>query len=75
MVESAREMCGSVRVGWNNPKSMWWSNEVKAAVIRKNAPGKEMFGTINENAKERRTMLKEDQKEIKKVGNGRWKKE
>ena len=51
MVESAREMCGSVRVGWNNPKSMWWSNEVKAAVIRKNAPGKEMFGTINEDAK------------------------
>ena len=37
MAESAREVCGSVR--WRgegkNPKSMWWIDEVKAVVRRK----------------------------------------
>ena len=33
MVESAREVCGSVRVGGKNPNSMWWNEEVKAAVM------------------------------------------
>ena len=32
MVERAREVCGSVRVGGVNPKSVWWNDEVKAAV-------------------------------------------
>ena len=32
MVESAREVCGSVRVGGGNPKSVWWNNRVKAVV-------------------------------------------
>ena len=27
MVESAREVCGSVRVGGKNPKSVWWNDE------------------------------------------------
>ena len=31
MVESARELCGSVRVEGKNPKSVWWNTEVKAA--------------------------------------------
>ena len=32
MVESAREVCGSVRVGRKNTKSVWWNHEIKAAV-------------------------------------------
>ena len=35
MVESAREVCGSVRVGGENPKSVWWNDQVKSAVRRK----------------------------------------
>ena len=35
MVEIATEECGSVRVGTKNPKSVWWIDEVKAAVMRK----------------------------------------
>ena len=27
IVESAREVCGSVRVGGKNPKSVWWNDE------------------------------------------------
>ena len=30
MVESAREGCGSVRVGRGNPKSVWWNDQVKS---------------------------------------------
>ena len=37
MVESAREVCGSMRVGGKNPKSVWWNDEIKAAVRRKEA--------------------------------------
>ena len=37
MVESAREVCGSVRVGGKNPKSVWWNDEIKAAVKKKEA--------------------------------------
>ena len=29
MVESAREVCCSVRVGGKNPKSVWWNDEIK----------------------------------------------
>ena len=32
MVESAREVCGSVRVGGKNPQSMWWNDVEKAEV-------------------------------------------
>ena len=32
MVESAREVCGSVRVGEKDPKSVWWNYEIKATV-------------------------------------------
>ena len=35
MVESAREVCGSVRMGGNNPKSMRCNDKVKAATRRK----------------------------------------
>ena len=37
MVESAREVCGSVRVGGKKPKECMWEDEVKAAVRRKEA--------------------------------------
>ena len=40
MVESAREVCGSKIVGGNNPKSVWWNEEVKVAVRRKEAAWK-----------------------------------
>ena len=36
-VGSVREVCGSVGVGRENPKSVWWNDEVKAAVERKEA--------------------------------------
>ena len=29
MIESAKEMNGSVKVGGGNPKHVWWNNEVK----------------------------------------------
>ena len=31
MVLSAREVCGSVRVGGKDPKNVWWNGIVKAA--------------------------------------------
>ena len=39
MVESAREVCGAVRVGGGNPKSVWLNDQVKAAVKRKEVLG------------------------------------
>ena len=43
MVKSAREACGSVRVRGKNPKSVWWSDDIKAAVRRKEAAWKELW--------------------------------
>ena len=43
MVESAREVCGSVRVGGKNPKSVRWNDEIKAADRRKEAAWKGML--------------------------------
>ena len=42
MVESAREVCGLVRVGGGNPKSVWWNDQVKAAVKSKEDAWKEL---------------------------------
>ena len=39
--------------GGKNPKSLYWNNEVKAAVGRKEATWKEVLATSNEEAKER----------------------
>ena len=50
MVKSAREVCGSVRVGGKNPKSLWW-NEIKAAVTRKEAAWKEVLAASHEETK------------------------
>ena len=35
--DEEREVCGSVRVGGRNPKSMWLNDEIKATVRRKEA--------------------------------------
>ena len=35
MVESAKEVCGSVGVVGKNPKSVWQNDKVKTAVRRK----------------------------------------
>ena len=34
-VESAREVCGSVRVGGKDPKSVWWNDEIKPGVRKR----------------------------------------
>ena len=34
MTESARDVCGSVRVGGENLKIVWWNDAVKSAVKR-----------------------------------------
>ena len=53
MVGSTREVCGSVRVGAKNPKSVWWNDEIKAAVRRKKGAWKEVLAASDEKAKER----------------------
>ena len=57
-VESAREVCGSVRVRGENPKNTWWNNQVKAAVKRKKA-----LGARDEDARERCLEVYKDKKE------------
>ena len=53
MVESPREVCGSVRVGGKNPKSVWWNDEIKAPVRRKESAWKEVMVASEEEEKER----------------------
>ena len=48
---SAREVCGSVGVGGKNPKSVWWNDEIKAAVKRKEVLGSKMNKDVNGNRK------------------------
>ena len=43
MVESAREVCASVRVWGKNLKSVWGNNEIKATVRRKEGAWKEVL--------------------------------
>ena len=50
MVESVREVCGSVKMRGKNLKSVWWNDEVKAAVRRKEAAWKEVLAASNEEA-------------------------
>ena len=52
-MKCAREVCGSVRVGGKNPKSVRWNDEVKAAIMRKDFTWKEVFAASNEEAKGR----------------------
>ena len=53
MVESAEELCSSVRAGGKNPNSVWWNDEIKAAVRRKEAVWKGLLAASNEETKER----------------------
>ena len=53
MVESAREVCGSVRVEEKNQKSLWWNNGIQTAVRRKEAAWKEVLPARDEEAKGR----------------------
>ena len=46
-------MVESARVGGKEPKSVWWSNEVKVMIKRKEAAWKEVLGVRDEEAKER----------------------
>ena len=66
MIESAREVCGSVRLGGENTKIVWWNDQIKAAVKRKEAARKEMLGARDGDAKERRLeVYKEEKKKFK----------
>ena len=62
MVEIAREVCGSVRAGGKNSKSVCQNDMVRAAVRRK-----EVFAANEEEAKERckEKVYTSDQKESK----------
>ena len=51
MVESTREVCGSVRVEGKNPKSVWWNDEIKATVTRKEAAWKGVLAASDEETK------------------------
>ena len=49
MAKSAREICGSVRVG--GKKSVWWNDEIKAAVRRNEAAWKGVLAGSDEETK------------------------
>ena len=51
MVESASEVCSSVRVGGGYPKIVWWNDHVKAVVKRKEDAWK-VLGAKDEDARE-----------------------
>ena len=53
MVESAWEVCGSVKVGGENPKSVWWSDKMGAAVGRREDAWKRVLVASDEENKER----------------------
>ena len=66
IVESAREVCGSVRAGGPNPKSFWWGHQVKAVVKRKEDAWKEVLGDTDEDARERcLEVYKEEKRKVK----------
>ena len=53
IVESAREVCSSVRVGRKNPKSVWQNDALKAVNKRKEDSSKQVLRARDEAAKER----------------------
>ena len=48
MVEIARDVCGSVRVGGKIQMSVWWNDESNAAVERKEATWKVVLEAYKE---------------------------
>ena len=65
MVESAREICGSVRIGGKNLKSVWWKDEIKAAVRRKDAVWKGVLAASDEETKERGMEAYREKRKVK----------
>ena len=66
MVENEREVCGSVRVGGGNSKSVGWNDQVKAAVMRKEDTWKKVMGARDEDARERCLEVhKEEKRKVK----------
>ena len=66
MVENARGVCDSVRVGGGYPKRVWWKDHVKAVVKRKEAAWKEVLGAIDKDVRERcLEVYKEEKKKVK----------
>ena len=63
MVESAREVYGSMRIGGGNPKTVQWKNQVKAVVKRKEDAWKEVLGTRDEDQRERCLEVYKEKKE------------
>ena len=65
-MKSEGEVCGSVRVGRQNPKSVRWNDEIKAAVGGKKAAWKEVLAASDEQAKERcMEAYREEKRKIK----------
>ena len=73
MVESAREVCCSVRVGGKNPKSVWWNDEIKAAVSDEEAKERCMEAYREQKRKAKRCMNKHFGRNMNEDVNGNWK--
>ena len=50
--ESAREVCDSEQIGGGKPKSMWWNDQVKGMVKRKEDVWREVLEARDEDARE-----------------------
>ena len=53
MVDSTREVCGSMRLGEKDLKKVWQNDKAKDAVERKEAAQEEVLGVRDEIAKDR----------------------
>ena len=51
MLESPTNVCHSERVGGKNSKSVWWNDEIKAAVRGKETVWKEVLAPGDEEGK------------------------
>ena len=53
-------------MGCKNPKSVWWSDEIKTAVMRKEVAWKIVLAASDEESKERRMeVYREDKRRVK----------
>ena len=53
MVETVGEVCGSVRVGGKDQKSVWCNDEINVAVRRKESAWKEVLAASDEETKKK----------------------
>ena len=66
MMESGIEICASMRAGGKNTKIMWGSDEIKAAVRRKEATWKRVLAPSDEETKERcMEVYREEKRKVK----------